>query len=49
LLYREALIEACLLGRISRDVVLKEVSSEELDRIDDQRDAHLRDLSWAIN
>jgi hypothetical protein len=48
-LYREALIEAYLLGQISRDAVLKEVSSEELDRIDDQRDALLRDVTWAID
>ena len=47
-LYREALIEAYLLGRISREAVLKEVSSEELDRIDDQRDALRRDVTWAL-
>ncbi len=48
-LYREALIEAYLLGRVSREAVLKEIGSEELDRIDDQRDALLRDVTWAID
>ena len=48
-LYREALIEAYLLGRISREAVLKEVGSKELDSIDNQRDALRRDVTWGLS
>jgi hypothetical protein len=45
-LYREALIEAYLLGRASRETALRELGSRELAEIELQRDALRRDVEW---
>ena len=47
-LYREVLIEAYLLGQISREVVLKELGPEQLEEIEYQRDALQRDVTWGM-
>lgn len=47
-LYRESIIEAYLLGRISRENVLKELGAEELEAIEYQRDALRRDVEWGL-
>jgi hypothetical protein len=47
-LYREALIEAYLLGQVSRETVLKELGSEQLEEIEYQRDALRRDVAWGL-
>lgn len=48
-LYRESLIEAYLLGQVAREMVLKELGPEELEKIEYQRDALKRDVSWGVN
>jgi hypothetical protein len=45
-LYREALIEAYLLGRVSRETVARSVSPHDLREIELQRDALRRDVEW---
>jgi len=45
-LYREALIEAYLLGRVSREAVLRDLGPNELEAIELQRDALRRDVEW---
>jgi hypothetical protein len=45
-LYREALIEAYLLGRISRDAVSRALTPNDLREIEVQRDALRRDVEW---
>jgi hypothetical protein len=45
-LYREALIEAYLLGRVSRETILRDLGPRALDEIDLQRDALRRDVEW---
>ena len=45
-LYREALIEAYLLGRVSRAVALAELGPERIDEVDFQREALKKDLAW---
>ena len=47
-LYREALIEAYLLGQVSRETVLKELGPEQLEEIEYQRDALRRDVAWGL-
>lgn len=47
-LYREALVEAYLLGQASRERLLKEIGPEELEAIEYQRDALQRDVNWGI-
>jgi hypothetical protein len=45
-LYREALTEAYLLGKVSREVALKDLGAAELREIELQRDALRRDVEW---
>ena len=45
-LYREALIEAYLLKRISRETILNELGPESLEEIDYQRAALDHDVAW---
>ena len=47
-LYRETLIEAYLLGQVSREMVLKELGPEQLEEIEYQRDALQRDVAWGM-
>jgi hypothetical protein len=47
-LYREALTEAFLLGRVSREKVLRELGPAQLADIELQRDALLRDVKWGL-
>lgn len=47
-LYQEALVEAYLLGRIPREMVLEELGPERLDEVDYQRDAMKKDVSWGL-
>jgi len=47
-LYREAIIEAYLLGRMTREHALKELGAEELEAIEYQRDALRRDVEWGL-
>lgn len=47
-LYREALVEAYLLGRIPRETLLAEVGAERLETIEQQRDALRRDVDWGL-
>ncbi len=47
-LYREAMIEAYLLGQVPREQVLKELGPEKLDEIEYQRDALKRDIVWGL-
>lgn len=48
LLYKEALIEAFLMGRIPREKILAEFGTEELTEIEYQRDAFQRDVEWGL-
>jgi hypothetical protein len=45
-LYREALIEAYLLGQAPREALLHELGPEQLEEIEYQRDALQRDVAW---
>lgn len=47
-LYREALIEGFLLGRIPRERLLHEVGPEAVTEIELQRDALRRDVEWGL-
>lgn len=47
-LYREALIEAYLLGHIPRETILKELGPEQLEEIEYQREALQRDVEWGL-
>ena len=47
-LYREALIEAYLGGRISREDALKQLGPEMLEEIEYQRDTLKRDVAWGL-
>jgi hypothetical protein len=47
-LYREALVEGFLLGRISRDRLLAEIGPAQLAEIEQQRDALRRDVEWGL-
>jgi len=48
LLYKEALIEAYLIGRIAREKILVELGAEELAEIEFQRDAFQQDVRWGL-
>jgi hypothetical protein len=45
-LYREALTEAYLLGRVPREAVLAELGQDDLELVEQQRDALRRDVRW---
>jgi hypothetical protein len=45
-LYRQALTEAYLLGKVSREAALKDLGTTELREIELQRDALRRDVEW---
>jgi hypothetical protein len=45
-LYREAVIEAYLLGQIAREKIVEEIGPEELEVIEYQREALRRDVEW---
>jgi hypothetical protein len=45
---REDLIEAYLLGRVSREAVLRDLGPSELEAIELQRDALRRDVEWGL-
>ncbi|HVR96930.1 MAG TPA: hypothetical protein VMW27_09965 [Thermoanaerobaculia bacterium] len=47
-LYREALIEGYLLGKVPRDVMMKELDPAQLEEIEYQRDALRRDVEWGL-
>ena len=47
-LYREALIEALLAGRVSRDEALQALGPESLAEVEYQRDCLQRDLAWGL-
>lgn len=49
ILYREALVEAYLLGQIPRERLIEEIGPEELEEIEYQRDALRRDVNWGIH
>ena len=48
MLYREALIEAYLIGRVPRAMALKAVGPEVFEEIEYQRDALQRDVAWGM-
>lgn len=48
-LYREALIEAYLLGQVSRDQIAQELGPETLTSVEVQRDALQRDVLWGAS
>lgn len=48
-LYREALIEAYLMGRVPRETALKVLGPEVLEEIEYQRDAFRRDVAWGMD
>jgi hypothetical protein len=47
-LYQEALVEAYLLGQVSREIILKELGLEKLQEIEYQRDSFQRDIAWGL-
>jgi len=47
-LYRDALVEGFLFGRVPREKVLHEVGPEALTEIELQRDALRRDVEWGL-
>ena len=47
-LYREALVDAYLMGEIERDRALRELGPDLLDTVDAQRDALHRDVAWGL-
>ena len=47
-LYQEALIEAYLMGEVSREIILQELGPVRLADIDYQRDALQRDVEWGL-
>lgn len=49
LLYKEALIEAFLMGRVSRENILDVLGVEELADIEFQRDAFQKDVTWGLS
>ncbi len=48
LLYREAVIEAYLLGQVSREDALAQLGPDALEEIEYQRDALKRDVAWGL-
>lgn len=47
-LYREALTEAYLLGKVPRETALRELGTEQIGEIEHQRDALRRDVKWGM-
>jgi hypothetical protein len=47
-LYQEALIEAYLLGKVTREKALRDLGPERLADIEYQRDALRRDVEWGL-
>ena len=47
-LYQEALIEAFLLGGVSRETALRELGPDLLAEVEYQRDALQRDVQWGL-
>lgn len=47
-LYLETLIEAYLLGRVSREVALQALGPERLGEIEYQRDVLREDVAWGL-
>jgi hypothetical protein len=47
-LYREALVEEYLLGRVPRETVLREFGPERVEEIEYRRDALRRDVTWGL-
>ncbi len=47
-IYRDALIEAYLLGRVPREKALRELGPEQLEEVEYQRDALRRDVVWGL-
>jgi hypothetical protein len=47
-LYREALIEGYLQGKVPRETALQELGPEQLADVDYQRDALRRDVEWGL-
>ena len=45
---RAVLVEAYLLGQVSRETVLEELGPEQLEEIEHQRDALQRDVAWGL-
>lgn len=45
-LYREALIESYLLGKVPRETVLRELGPEQLEEVDYQHEVLRRDVEW---
>ena len=44
----EVLVEAYLLGQVSRETVLEELGPEQLEEIEYQRDTLQRDVAWGL-
>jgi hypothetical protein len=47
-LYRDALLEAYLLGQIAREIMLNEFGAEQLQELEFQRDVFKRDVTWGM-
>ncbi len=45
-LYRETLIEAYLMGKVSREAFVQEIGLEEVEEIEYQREALNQDILW---
>ncbi len=47
-LYLETLIQAYLMGQVSREKVLKELGPDQLEEIEYQRNALEQDIAWGL-
>jgi hypothetical protein len=47
-LYQETLVEAYLLGRVTREKLLAEIGPDHLAEIESQRDALRHDVAWGL-
>ncbi|MDQ2999608.1 MAG: hypothetical protein M3R61_21450 [Chloroflexota bacterium] len=47
-LYLETLIQAYLIGQVSREEVLKELGPDQLEQVEYQRNALERDITWGL-
>lgn len=47
-LYEEALVEEFLMGRATRETVLRELGADRLDEIEYQRDTLRREVAWGL-
>jgi len=47
-MYQEALVEAFLLGKVSRETALRDLGAERLAEIEYQRDVLRRDVEWGL-